>query len=345
MKHIFYLQKGIAVEEFPVEYNDFYIVDNLDSSSLVNKYFFPGDEMEYTLDALCVNLYDVFQEKVFSSQDEYNKNIDIQPQWISRAGLDSDFPMSKECLINNFETLLHNKMNSLGIKDGKLLNQYEEINNKKYMYAYVADCQSLINTLQQLLIGTYFSFINFYKFLCNVDSLIIEDGVFCVTGADVQSTYSFLYSFIVQIYSIFDITTKIAYELENLRECEDKYTKMASKDILFGDKKKLNIEKKGTIFEKSRTISIFENLRNELIHNGTWEMFVKVFVEIEDGKVKQRYILIPDFTDEGTIVTFKNRKRFFSQDKKVNDELPLLFSNVLKRLEITLERLVYGSKN
>ena len=57
----------------------------------------------------------------------------------------------------------------------------------KYMYAYVADCQCLINTLQQLLVGTYFSFVNFYKSLCNVKSLIHEDGALTIESETITN--------------------------------------------------------------------------------------------------------------------------------------------------------------
>ena len=96
----------------------------------------------------------------------------------------------------------------------------------------------------------------------------------------------------------------------------------------------------GTVFEKCRTTSIIENLRNELIHNATWEMSPKIFITTDNGKITERYIFMPDFTAEGTLVTFKNRKRFFAEGRKVNDELPRLYFDVFQRVYITLEKLI-----
>ena len=69
---------------------------------------------------------------------------------------------------------------------------------------------------------------------------------------------------------------------------------------------------------KKRSISMVENLRNELVHNATWEMNPEIFRDTVDGVIRERFILMPDFTEEGTLVTFKNRKRFFADEKKVN---------------------------
>lgn len=63
-------------------------------------------------------------------------------------------------------------------------------------------------------------------------------------------------------------------------------------------------------------MSIIENLRNELVHNATWEMNSKVFVKVEAGKVIEKCIYMPDFSEEGYLITYKNRKRFFSDGVK-----------------------------
>ena len=340
MKFVYYLQNGTMVDSLPDGYDNFYIAEDMESLSELSRYFYPGDDIQYTLDALCVELYDVFQNTFFPSRDDYYKDYGVQPQWISRAGLDSDFDMPKDELVKCFSTPLHDRMAEMGVKDESLLQVYKEIEAKKFKYAYTADCQSLVNTLQELIASCHSSFVGFYKHLCSLHAVPRMDGVYFECSAESRMAYSFLYSFIIQIYSSFDILTKIAYELENIKFCETSYAKLAAGKVLYGDKKDLSMDVTGTVFEKCRTTSIIENLRNELIHNATWEMSPKIFITTDNGKITERYIFMPDFTAEGTLVTFKNRKRFFAEGRKVNDELPRLYFDVFQRVYITLEKLI-----
>lgn len=110
--------------------------------------------------------------------------------------------------------------------------------------------------------------------------------------------------------------------------------------MVYGGKKHLRMNVAGTIFEKCRTVSIIENLRNELVHNATWEMNPKIFITSQDGKIVERHIFLPDFTEEGTLVTYKNRKRFFANGNKVNEELPRLYFDILQRTYVTLTKFL-----
>ena len=340
MKFAFYLQNGTKVDSMPEGYDKFYIAENLETSSELGRYYYPGDDIQYSLDALCVDLYDAFQNAIFPSQDEFYADYGIQPQWICRAGLDSDFDMSKDDTAMCFSTSIPKRMAELGANDDTLLKIYEKIEAKKFRYAYVADCQSLVNTLQELILGCHSSFVGFYKNLCSLHSVPRMDGIYFENSAESRMVFSFLYSFFIQSYSIFDILTKIAYEFEHLRPCEFTYAKLEASNILYGARNDLKIDPVGTVFEKCRTTSIIENLRNELVHNATWEMNPKIYIITEAGQIADRHILMPDFTAENTLMTFKSRKRFFAQGKKVNDELPVLYFDVMRRVYTTLERLL-----
>jgi len=339
MKYIFYLQNGIAVDTLPEGYNKFYVAEDLESHSAHSRYFFPGDDIQYELDNLCVRLYDVFQDAVFPSRDDFYKDYGIQPQWISRAGLDSDFDMPKDELITCFSTPLHEKMAAFGVKDAKCLKIYKEIDAKKYKYAYTADCQSLVNTLQELIMGCHSSLVGFYKHLCSLHEDPQMDGTYYACGPESHMVFSFLYNFIIQSYSAFDILTKITYELEHLKSCDASYAKLASSGILYGYRNHLKLDVVGTVFERCRTTAIIENLRDELVHNATWEMNPKIFIVTDCGLITSRHIFFPDLTVEGTLASYKNRKRFFSEGNKVNDELPGLYFDIMQRIFTTIDKL------
>ena len=118
-----------------------------------------------------------------------------------------------------------------------------------------------------------------------------------------------------------------------------KWPRLSSKNILFGAKNKLKVlSKKGTLFERCKSVSIFESLRNELIHNGTWEINPKVYFEFRKGGVIQKYIYLPDIKNS-SIMTAKNRKRFFSQANKINLILPEICFDFWKRLYKTIKSI------
>ena len=337
---IFYQSNGISVDNFEDITASFYIQENIGQRSFDSRFFYNGDSINYELEKVCVDLYDLFTEKVFTNMDDYYRYIEYLPLIINKAGLDSDCNMSKEDLQQVVEgDLFGNILNSQSY--GILEDIFKSLNKNKYKYLYLSDCQSLINSIQELLQTCMSNLIFFYKLLCEIEGPrdFCDDYYNISTeGRIVISTASNIF---ISLYSIFDIITKLAYELENIKECDDNYPKLASRKILFGDKKDLKLTNiKGTIFEKNGTISIVENLRNELVHNAVWEMNSKIFFHLKKGNIVDKTIYFPDFSDEGYLVTYKNRKRFFSNGIKLNEELPILYFETLQRIKITLERLI-----
>ena len=337
-KYLFYLTNGTVRSEPPLE-EKFFIQENLTTDAYASKFVYCGDHILTELEGRCVELYDVFQNRIFSSPDEYFVYRLSVPVGIISAGLDSNVDMPKERIEKYFsesvyaEALRHRKLK------GKDTKHIYEIDKRKYLFAYTSDCQSLISTLQELILATNDSFIGFYRLLCTVNPRSKGDGDYCAITYEGRLTFNMLYSLIIQLYSILDVTTKIVYELENIKECTDKYQKLASKGILYGDKRRLQIDKCGTIFEKCKVISIFENLRNEIVHNATWETHPKVFFRVENHTITERAIYMPDFSEDGNLVTYINRKRFFADGKKVNEELPWLYLEFLHRLYVTVGKI------
>lgn len=181
----------------------------------------------------------------------------------------------------------------------------------------------------------------FYINLANCEplSLIEETDTIWMTGESTTTVFSLLIDFIVSLYATLDITTKICYQLENIPSEFGGYQSLAS-SIQYGNYKRikrLNFE--GTVFESGNaSLKLIENLRHELIHNGYWEAIPKIFFEMADGTVKEKWILMPDEV-QGNLVAFKNRKRFFSQGLKANDRLLSIYSEFLQRMLNTTAQL------
>lgn len=338
----FILTNGISVDNLQGDYSKFFIQDNGKDKEYFSRYWYKGDSILYELDNLCVKLYDIFENKIFDVNKEYEINVYLMPQGVSRSGLDSELHISKE----GFERMFMTNLSSIYKIDGKELKgslekKLNEIDSMKYRYAYLADCQSLINTLQELIQGSNSSFIGFYKLLSGVPAKKDFCDDYYSISPEGRLVYNMLYSLIIQVHSMFDILTKIVYEFENIRDCTTSYKKLASNKILFGKSNMITkINKEGTIFEKNRLVSIFKSLRNEIVHNATWEMNPKIFFKIEDSILKERCIYLPDFDSDGKLVSFVNRKRFFSEGKKVNEELPSLYLGILEKINNTLLEIV-----
>ena len=331
----YYLENGICVEKLPENYSGFYILENTEAKSFFSKYFYPNDEIFYILDEICVRLYDKFQEGIFVT-DDYYELIDKLPDGIMRAGLDSDNSLPKEKYEKYFLERLYKDIP----EENESILKLECL---KYNYAYVYDCQSMVNTLQELILGTQSNFIGFYKLLCTMEGRDDFCDNYYALNSDGRMVFGMLYSLIISLYSIFDILTKIVYELEHLQSSKNSYIKTKSQNILYGQKNKISINNvEGTIFKKTRSINIIENLRNELVHNATWEMNPKVFFKHNEGKIVERCIYVSDFNDEGHLIKFINRKRFFSQGKKINEELPVLYFEILDKIRCTIEVILSG---
>ena len=107
-------------------------------------------------------------------------------------------------------------------------------------------------------------------------------------------------------------------------------------------------ETENTLFEKCDLVSMIESLRNESVHNGTWELNPKIFVRYDEGIVGERFMLFPD-TLQGRLATVKSRKHFFSKGNKVNSVLPCIHAEVKQRLLQTLVTInghcLYTMKN
>ncbi|WP_129633816.1 hypothetical protein [Candidatus Oscillochloris fontis] len=282
----------------------------------VNSFYFPGDNIIYDLDLACIELYDRFREMVFPDEDVYYESLSNLPTWIAAAGHDSDFPMN--CI--QFEQASTKLDNEIWVR-----------------MLFLYDCQAMIGYLQNRIIESKSKLAQFYVLFCKQEPLnLVQNGVIFVSGDSITVVISLLSDLIVTLYSIMDLTTKIAYQFEHMPENYTKYPRQSSLKIQYGDKKKLRLFAENTIFEVVPVIKLIENLRHELIHNGYWEMSPKIYFQIINGEIAEKWIHMMD-EDKGNIITFKNRKRFFSRGEKINICLPEICKEFWSRLKVTIE--------
>ena len=300
------------------ENEEFAIQDNTTVGQ--NQFFYPGDTLVRKLDLELVNLSDKFVDLYFPDIDLYYMEKLALPIGLS-GGHSSEIPINK----NDFLALVNQTLPYCG---------------DIYRHVYVEDCQYLVCTVQNLLLSAEHCYLQYYIEISRIDSDHLELGeTLVISSPETMRLMFYLETFFIKLYSVLDLIVKIIYELEHPRQSFNTITKLKSAEKLWGDRKKLHMIKCiGTVFEDCETIKIIESLRNEAVHNGTWEFYPKVFLKIKDKKIVERYMLFPDIID-GRLSSAKNRKHFFSTETKVNDKLVQIHDDFYKRLFTTLQQI------
>lgn len=277
-------------------------------------------QLFYDIEYTCVELYDKFQNFIFPDREKYYQERGLVRLWVYHLGLDSDFTSSKD-----------------------VFNEWiqEVVDEKNFRHLFLADCHNLIGFIQNRILATKSQFKSFYKHLDKVEISMFEgDGIYWTSGENTVDVFSSLHDLYITMYASLDLITKLAFQFENMPNDYSRYQKMKSKNILFGNRANIKtIDFNQTIFEENITIKSIENLRHELIHNGTWESIPKVHYQIENKEIKEKYIYMPDLSDSGTLEVHGNRKRFFSKENKINVILPSICDEFWKRVHVTLEKI------
>lgn len=304
--------------------NDEFGIQELDGERVTDKFAYQGDSIKYELDSALVGLYDLFRDLLFEDVCQYYTEIPSLPIWVQEAGQCSDIAIS------SYEFT-------------ELIDKSKVPNLLKHLY--LVDCQFLVGTIQNLLCAMETAFIDYYQLITSFPlteyckSLTAQDGT--IMNISVYSTQASnaVETYFTKAYSILDIMCKICYEIQHLRTEFNGYQKLKSADMLWGSRKKLCINGTvGTVFEKCELISNIEAIRNEIVHNGTWELNPRVFIRFKNGEETERFMLYPDM-EQGHLATVKNRRHFFSSDRKINDVLPIIHLEFKQRLLGTINSI------
>lgn len=316
-----YLQNGIKTNHIdPESEPEFYIME-----WSPEQYMYPQDSLLFSIESYFNQTRHDLIESYFSTYEEYMSIISSIPNSILDSGLYSNNLLSRD----DFEKLI-NEINSKTNDKKQLLN--------KILYFY--DVDFVLQSMQNLVIGMNNDFINYFKILSDVnfrDNL--KDGVYEITGPNTSLLASILGGYFVKLGSVLDLLTKYTYEVENPNLDFSKYKKLACRSLLYGNRSTLKINNtKKTLFYKDTHLGEIESIRNEIVHNGSWEHTPRVYYVVKEGIVTERFMLFPDMKD-GNYCRYVNRYHFFSMDKKVNNILPDIHISFLKKLKTTLYKL------
>lgn len=301
---------------------EFYIKDL--GEDYPNRFLYPGDSLNKELGNELVKLYDKLRNVFFDNIDEYYKSMRFMPIFVQSAGQCSDCGMTAE-------------------EFGKCIQDETFCRLPDFnKHLYLADCQFLVRTIQNLLSGMEDIFVNYFISISNLKTTCFMDNPNTTVyemSQNVSRISSMLESYFIKAYSILDMVIKIMFEIQNPQEDFSKYPRMKSEKMLWGDIKKLTITAcEDTLFEKCELVKMIESMRNEVVHNGSWEVNPKVFTRFVEGQSVERYMLFPDIS-QGRLSKVKGRKHFFSDGTKVNDILPKIHENYQFRLLNTIKFL------
>lgn len=275
----------------------------------------------YAIDAICVRLHDAFAEQIFGDLGSFYEFLKIAPEFLSTAGMNSEAAVSKDL----FNQLLG------GFSPDFPVNQA----------LYLFDCRKLISGVQECskevmqLQGEFYQVLNLEQvFFPNIEE---DDGVRYVTSPVVTKLYALLGFVYIRLHSLLDYVTKLAIETEKLKSQFDSYPRLASKNSLYNDRKKVSLNnRKGTLFETCPLLTEIESVRNHLIHDGLIDDMPKAYRVISNGECIEKFLLFPDLDAGGRFETFKNRNLFYGNENKINRRLPGVIQCFQGRLLSTL---------
>jgi hypothetical protein len=277
------------------------------------------------IEKVCVQIHEALAIKIFGSSKAYWDFLPTAPEILSVAGINSEANISKD----QFEKILPKLPTKL------------PINKALYLY----DCRKLVSSIQECskeitqLQGEFYQELNLGQlFFPNIKE---DDGLRWVTSPTVTKLFALLGFVYIRLHSLLDYTTKLAVEIESLRQDFESYPKLRAKNTLFGDKRRVSINGQAdTVFEDCETIREIETIRNHIIHDGLLDDVPKVYKLNVDGQCIEKYILLPDRGQEGRFEAYKNRNLFYGSDDKINLRLPVLVANTQVRLVNTLNALL-----
>jgi hypothetical protein len=243
-------------------------------------------------DNICVELYQIFESNIF-------KDIDIQqikgliPLWMAQAGISPESSMEKIF----FEKLVNANNNEI---------------THKILYSF--DCETLVATLQDRISSIDDLLTELYDNIshsANYPTDEYERGVRHMNGA-ASKCFTFANAIFISLASTLDILTKISIELYHIHFDKidfKKYPSFISNNKIFGKPyKELSSINSNTISQDSALIRKVISIRDEIIHNGTWDYRPAIYGGWKE-EVYDEWIMMPDFNASGAFISSKNRNR------------------------------------
>ena len=255
-----------------------------------------------------VPIYDVIENYFFQDVD-YQKLKYLIPTWMVEAGQSPESLMTK------------------GEYEQARLIYNDSLSNR---IIHWADVQILLTALQDRVMAVNNYLLEIYHYLPSY--CLYDDCDYKSSTREMNDTSDKVHTaannVFVSLCSSFDLFTKIVYECAqyNIEEF-DKYK---------GNYGFEELKVEGLLYSEPVCIRTFCSFRDEFIHNGAWDYRCAIYYPIVDGVLIEPFVLMPDFDENGILVSSGSRNKFYTRSKKLNVELPGLVKDVILVLANTL---------
>lgn len=249
----------------------------------------------------CINsilpLYDIVENKIFKKLD-YDFLKSFVPTWMDEAGNGEESTLSKD-------------------KFGKSVHGLNSKTVNRILYYF--DFTHLLGALQDRFRMVKANMNDVYSFLTYPTSTTRYASAVRNTSLYEASCLSELYSIYIFLCSSMDLLTKVIYELDNFDSIDFKeYPHLKSENHIYKKNYSFVYKLNGNnIFNPTEYIFEICELRNRVVHNGSFDYSLWIYeCCTEDNKI-ERVIFLPDVKD-GHIEKYVNRNNFYHQNRTVN---------------------------
>lgn len=275
-----------------------------------------------TLSDQIVALYDSVEDYIFDDID-FGKVSRFIPLWIPDAGKSPECGMSKE----DFEEMRH---------------LYDDATTNKIIYWY--DIQNLMSGMQDRITCIISYLEALYKIVPCYSIHEMSEYKSYTRAVNSHSDLAHAYINIVfaSLSTSFDLFSKLVYEMSHLDKYEfEQYKKLKSRKDRILYTKSLDtfdeLKTPGLLYSEPACIRKVISFRDEFIHNGTWDYRCAIYEPwLKNDEPAEAFILAPDTTETGMLVSSGSRNKFYVKEEKINVTLPFLIEDVLKILDITI---------
>lgn len=296
---------------------------------------FKNDD-KYPLEECCKMIEDVIEDSIirlFTSIDnflfqdiDYGVVVGCMPKWVCDEGIDPEGTCPKE----HFEKL----------RSGTTHPIFN-------LFIYHYDLWSKVSAIQDRLSAVTLYLRQLYDIVPCVARYSSEEYTSGsrMGGERETEAYVQLNGIFVAYASVFDILTKIAIEQYEFDKYDwNNYKKMRCNGCLYNHSIKnvdSTLKQDGMLFSAPLIVRKFETFRNKYVHEGPWDLRFSIYYTAVKGEPADVVMYSPDMDEFGNFIKSGSRNKFYSQNNRINFQLPDMIKEVTQITKNTIDQLAF----
>lgn len=286
--------------------------------------------LEATSEINIIRLYYSIDNFLFQDID-YSMVVSLIPKWVVDEGISPEGSGTKDFYDRQRRNASHPVF-------GRFIYHYE-------LWSIIAGIQDRLSAVILFLRQFY----NEVPFKAKYTPEQYTSG--CRQSGDREThVHVLLNSIFIAYASIFDLLAKVAIE-QNQFDGYDfgQYKEMKSNWTLYKYSLKNiapSLQLPGMLFSDPLVVKKFVTFRNEYVHNGSWDLRSSVYYTAVNGEPADVVIYSPDMDEHGNFIKSGSRNKFYSQNNRINIQLPDMIKEATTILQNTIDELsrLYQSK-